>query len=115
MAWGSCTSVTASTNCTPSRIRSPCYAMASGSRRALFGLDQAEAGTVRLQGQALALRSPRDAIQAGMAFLPEDRKAEGIIPELSVRENLTLAALPELTRLGVVSRARQREIVSQYM
>ncbi|HEV2859767.1 MAG TPA: ATP-binding cassette domain-containing protein, partial [Pyrinomonadaceae bacterium] len=57
----------------------------------------------------------RDAISAGLAFLSEDRKAEGIIPELSVRENLTLAALPQLTKLGVVSRARQAEIVDKFM
>jgi energy-coupling factor transporter ATP-binding protein EcfA2 len=50
-----------------------------------------------------------------VAFLSEDRKAEGIIPELSVRENLTLAALPALTRAGVVSRARQRALVDRFM
>ena len=47
--------------------------------------------------------------------MSEDRKAEGIIPELSVRENLTLAALPTLTKLGIVSRRRQREIVERFM
>jgi ribose transport system ATP-binding protein len=70
---------------------------------------------VALGGEPLALRSPRDAIAAGMGLLTEDRKGEGIIPEMSVRENLTLAALPALTRLGVVSRARQREIVERFM
>ena len=83
--------------------------------RALFGADRLEAGEVALNGAPLALRSPGDAIEAGMAFLTEDRKGEGIIPEMSVRENLTLAALPTLTRLGVVSRARQREIVERFM
>ncbi|HVG28742.1 MAG TPA: ATP-binding cassette domain-containing protein, partial [Pyrinomonadaceae bacterium] len=56
-----------------------------------------------------------DAIDAGLAFLSEDRKAEGIIPELSVRENLTLAALPALSKLGVVSRAEQAAIVDRFM
>jgi monosaccharide-transporting ATPase len=83
--------------------------------RALFGLDALEAGEVRLEGKAVALRSPRDAIEAGMGFLAEDRKAEGIIPDLSVRENLTLAALPNLSRMGVVSRAKQREVVERFM
>jgi ribose transport system ATP-binding protein len=50
-----------------------------------------------------------------MGYLSEDRKAEGIIPELSVRENLTLAALPALTRLGVVDRRAQRAIVERFM
>ncbi|HEX8492078.1 MAG TPA: sugar ABC transporter ATP-binding protein [Pyrinomonadaceae bacterium] len=83
--------------------------------RAIFGADKVEAGEVYLEGQALKLRSPRDAIKAGLAFLSEDRKAEGIIPELSVRENLTLAALPALTKLGIVSRTKQQEIVDRFM
>lgn len=83
--------------------------------RAIFGADKVEAGEVYLEGKRLDLRSPNDAINAGLAFLSEDRKGEGIIPELSVRENLTLAALPALTKLGVVSRLRQREIVERFI
>ncbi|MFN2516441.1 MAG: sugar ABC transporter ATP-binding protein [Pyrinomonadaceae bacterium] len=83
--------------------------------RAIFGADNVEAGDVYLDGRLLDLRSPTDAIQSGIAFLSEDRKAEGIIPELSVRENLTLAVLPALAKLGVVSRARQQEIVERFI
>ena len=83
--------------------------------RAIFGADPLDGGQVYLEGRPLELTGPDDAIDAGLAFLSEDRQAEGIIPELSVRENLTLAALPALTRLGVVSRARQDEIVGRYM
>ena len=83
--------------------------------RAIFGADKIEAGEVYLEGRPLRLRAPGDAIDAGLAFLSEDRKAEGIIPELSVRENLTLAALPALTRFGIVSRARQQEIVERFI
>ena len=83
--------------------------------RAIFGADPPEGGDIQLKGKHLSLRSPDDAIAAGIAFVSEDRKGEGIIPELSVRENLTLAALPTLTRLGLVDRARQREIVDRYM
>jgi galactofuranose transport system ATP-binding protein len=83
--------------------------------RALFGVDPAETGAVYLHGERLDARTPDQAIGAGIAFLSEDRKAEGIIPELSVRENLTLAALPTLTRFGIVSRARQGEIVDRFM
>jgi ribose transport system ATP-binding protein len=83
--------------------------------RALFGADAVDEGTVYLDGERLKLSAPRDAIKAGFAFLSEDRKAEGIIPELSVRENLTLAALPALSRLGVVSRAKQQEVVERFM
>src|SRR5256714_136432 len=83
--------------------------------RAIFGADAVDEGRVYLEGRALDVRSPGDAIDAGLAFLTEDRKAEGIIPELSVRENLTLAALPEMSKMGVVSRAKQNEVVESYM
>jgi monosaccharide-transporting ATPase len=83
--------------------------------RALFGADAAEDGTIRCKGKEIEPRSPDDGIAAGIAFLSEDRKAEGIIPELSVGENLTLAALPTLTRFGIVSRARQQALVERFM
>ena len=54
-------------------------------------------------------------MNAGIGFVSEDRKADGIIPELSVRENLTLAALPTLTKYGIVSRDRQAAVVDRYM
>jgi ribose transport system ATP-binding protein len=83
--------------------------------RAIFGADMIDGGRITLEGRTLKINGPGDAIDAGLAFLSEDRKAEGIIPELSVRENLTLAALPALTKFGIVSRAKQREIVERYM
>jgi ribose transport system ATP-binding protein len=83
--------------------------------RAIFGADPPAEGTMQMDGKRLDPRTPDDAIRAGIAFVSEDRKGEGIIPELSVRENLTLAALPTLTRAGVVDRAKQREIVDQFM
>ena len=83
--------------------------------RAVFGADRAESGKVWLNGEQIDIDSPNDAIKAGIAFLSEDRKAEGIIPEWSVRENLTLAVLPQLAQMGIVSRARQNEIVDKFM
>jgi galactofuranose transport system ATP-binding protein len=83
--------------------------------RAIFGADPPATGTIGLRGQTVAPRAPHAAIALGVAFVGEDRKAEGIIPELSVRENLTLAALPALTRLGIVDPVRQRAIVDEYV
>ena len=85
------------------------------SARALFGADRRDAGRVTLGGQAYAPDGPADAIRAGVGFCTEDRKAEGIVPELSVRENLTLALLPRLTRAGVVDENRQAAIVSRFI
>ncbi len=83
--------------------------------RALYGADPLDSGTVTFDGKDGAFTAPAQAIAAGIGCCSEDRKAEGIIPHLSVRENLTLALLPALARHGVVSRARQAEIVTQYM
>ena len=83
--------------------------------RAIFGADPIAEGEIRFAGKQARFRSPAAAIRAGLGFSSEDRKAEGIVPHLSVRENLTLAALPVLTRHGVVDRDRQREIVDRFV
>ena len=83
--------------------------------RAIFGATPVDSGEMHVDGAVFRPRTPRDAIRAGIAFVSEDRRREGIIPELSIRENLTLAVLPTLTRCGVVSRARQRAIVDRFM
>ena len=59
--------------------------------------------------------SPTEAIRNGLAFVPEDRKAEGIIPGLSVRENIVAAALPRLSHGGLVSRKEQDGLVERFM
>ena len=83
--------------------------------RAIFGATPAEGGAIEYDGKRFDPRAPNDGIAAGIGFLSEDRKAEGILPELSIRENLTLAALPMLTKFGIVSRAKQTEIVDRFM
>ncbi|MEO5816916.1 MAG: sugar ABC transporter ATP-binding protein [Gemmatimonadaceae bacterium] len=83
--------------------------------RAIFGATPPDSGAMRFGETSFAPRTPQDAIDAGIGFVSEDRKAEGIIPDLSVRENLTLAALPLLTKYGIVSRRRQTEIVDRFM
>ena len=82
--------------------------------RALFGVDRA-AGAMRVGGERYGPRTPRDAIAAGLGFCTEDRKVEGIVPDMSVRENLTLALLPALTRAGIVDEARQAAIVERFV
>jgi ribose transport system ATP-binding protein len=82
--------------------------------RAIFGADAVD-GTVQVKGQTVHWTSPQDAIRAGIGFLAEDRKADGIIPYMSVRENLTLAALPVLSRAGVVDTSEQRAIVDRFI
>jgi ribose transport system ATP-binding protein len=83
--------------------------------RLLFGADQPDGGTIRLRGREIRFSSPREAIRAKMGYCSEDRKAEGIIPFMSVRDNLTLAAMPILSRHGVVARAEQQAIVDRFI
>ncbi|MFD7919278.1 sugar ABC transporter ATP-binding protein [Streptomyces sp. NPDC059740] len=87
----------------------------SETAKAIVGALPTEGGAVEVDGRQLRRRTPAGAIRAGVVMLPEDRKAEGIIPGLSVRENITLAALPRLSRAGIVSRARQEEVVRYFM
>ncbi|MDQ3542070.1 MAG: sugar ABC transporter ATP-binding protein [Chloroflexota bacterium] len=83
--------------------------------RAVFGADRIDAGDIHFEGQRAHFGSPAEAIAAGIGFCSEDRKREGIIPYLSVRENLTLAALPLLSRHGIVSKEKQRKLVDRYI
>jgi ribose transport system ATP-binding protein len=83
--------------------------------RAVFGAEPPDRGEIRLKGQPVAFADPAEAIAAGVGFSAEDRKVEGIVPEMSVRENLTLALLPRLAKAGVVDEARQREIVERFI
>ena len=87
----------------------------SETARAVFGADPLDSGTVTIDGTALHLKSPRDAVAHKIGFSSEDRKTEGIIPQLSVRENLALALLPHLRRYGIVDRRRQAEIVNRFI
>jgi galactofuranose transport system ATP-binding protein len=83
--------------------------------RALFGVDRVTSGELVVGGRSCVMANPRAAIADGMAFLTEDRKAEGIIPDLSVRENLTLALLPKMTWMGIVDEARERRLVEGFI
>ena len=67
--------------------------------RALYGADPAASGTVAVGGQPLRARSPRAAIAGGVALVPEDRKAEGLVLPFSVRQNVALSTLGRLARL----------------
>jgi ribose transport system ATP-binding protein len=83
--------------------------------RILFGADHPESGEISFAGENARFGAPADAIKAGIGLCAEDRKADGIIPFMSVRENLTLAALPLLSRQGIVDAREQRQIVDRFI
>ncbi|GGD97878.1 sugar ABC transporter ATP-binding protein [Aureimonas endophytica] len=83
--------------------------------RLLFGVDRADSGEASVDGRTVALNSPRDAIAAGFGFCPEERKTDGIIADLSVRENLVLALQARRGWTKPLSRAEQVELTDRYI
>jgi monosaccharide-transporting ATPase len=83
--------------------------------RCIFGADRLDAGELKFDGEVVSPAGPADAIARGVAYLSEDRKVEGIIPDLSVRENLTLVLLPRLARWGIVDHAAQTAITLRFI
>ena len=80
----------------------------------LFGLRRSDAGQVVLDGTAVHITSPLDAIRHRLAYVPEDRRQHGIIAEMTVATNTTLATLPSLARAGLIQRDRERAMAEQY-
>jgi ABC-type sugar transport system ATPase subunit len=83
--------------------------------RLIFGADPREAGEIRLDGNVLALRSPQDAIAAGIGLLTEDRKLQGLVLGHSVRENFGLPNLTWLSRRGFVQLGQERTHFARYV
>ena len=81
--------------------------------RVLCGIERSRGGVIFLNGRAQDIRSPRDAIRAGFALVPEDRKQQGVILEMAVRENLSLASLRRDARAGFLNRDRENSIANE--
>jgi len=82
--------------------------------QAIFGLDPAATGRVAVDGRPLPLRSIAAALAAGIGLVPEDRKRQGLVLSMNCRENVSLAALPRLTRGGWVRRGLERALAARY-
>src|SRR5215216_2766539 len=80
--------------------------------RAVFGADRIDSGTIELDGRKLHIRGPQNAINAGIGYLTEDRKGEGLALQLGVDQNITLAHLP--TRFGFINLAEERRIARRH-
>ena len=81
----------------------------------LFGIEKPDQGEVAIQGQKVRLNSPLRALQSGIGLCPEDRKSEGIIEDLSLRENIILALQVKQGWFRNIPRARQEEIAQRYI
>ncbi len=84
--------------------------------RAIFGADPIDSGEVLMNGHKLSLRSPADAIKAGIAYLSENRKEEGLAVKMTLAENVTMANVLEICRrFGVLSRGQEIEVTQRYV
>ncbi len=82
--------------------------------RALFGLDSMDAGVVTVCGQAVRIRSPREAVRAGLALIPEDRQRAGLATALPISYNFTMASLTDVSRFGFLNHAAEHAIAADY-
>ncbi len=82
--------------------------------RVLFGLDRAESGEIWLKGKKVHIRSPRHAMNYGIAYVPEDRHQHGLVMNFSIAANITLPILQQVSRLGLVDPRREQKIAGEY-
>jgi ABC-type sugar transport system ATPase subunit len=82
---------------------------------AIYGLAPAHAGAIRIDGAPVRIRSPKDALAVGIAMAPEDRHLQGLVPMLSVRENVSLSSLKRISELGFVRRGAERDAVVRFL
>ena len=83
--------------------------------RAIFGADRIDGGQIHLDGKPVAVRSPQDAIRQGIGLLTEDRKGQGLVLGMTVRENTTLANLRSLVKFLFVNRREERSVTERYV
>jgi len=83
--------------------------------RAIFGADPMDTGEILLEGRPVHVRSPQDAIKLGIGLVTEDRKAQGLVLGMAVRENITLANLRALTRFNFIMAGREREVAQKFV
>jgi rhamnose transport system ATP-binding protein len=82
--------------------------------RVIFGLTPADEGEILLGGKSLHIKSPAQAIAEGVAYLPEDRRHHGVIPDMPISANITLASLGKLSRFGALDFGREKEMAAAY-
>ncbi|HYU67177.1 MAG TPA: sugar ABC transporter ATP-binding protein, partial [Jatrophihabitantaceae bacterium] len=82
--------------------------------RAVFGIDRYDAGQVRVNGRVLPNGRPKVAMAAGVAFVPEDRRQQGLVMDLGIDHNVALPSLGRLRRNGLIRRSRERELATEW-
>lgn len=83
--------------------------------RVLFGLTPADGGEILLNGQRVEVNNPARAVDLGIAYVPEDRRRHGVVLEMPVSANVTLAILRRIASLGMLDFARERDIANSFV
>jgi ABC-type sugar transport system ATPase subunit len=83
--------------------------------RVLFGLERPVAGRILMGGKPVIIGSPTDAVRAGIAYVPEDRKAMGIVPAMNIRENISLPILRRISQAGRISPSEDQALAKSYV
>ncbi|MBE6905419.1 MAG: sugar ABC transporter ATP-binding protein [Ruminococcaceae bacterium] len=83
--------------------------------RAIYGADKADCGVLHVKGKKVQIHAPIDAMKAGMGFLPENRKEEGVIADLSVRENIIIALQAKRGMFRLLTQREQEKITDEYI
>ena len=82
--------------------------------RAIFGIDKPDAGRVEVDGKRLAAGRPLAAMRAGIGFVPEDRRQQGLVMDLSIARNATMTRTSKLARFGLIRRAAENELAREW-
>ena len=82
--------------------------------RAVFGIDRYDAGSVTVRGRPLRKASPTSAMAAGVGFVPEDRRQQGLVMDMSVQENMALASMSRLRHLGLITAKAERNFAADW-
>jgi len=82
--------------------------------RAIFGIDRRDAGDVEVEGVAIPSGAPSRAMRAGIGFVPEDRRQQGLVMDLSIERNVALTRLGAISRIGVIGRGAERDLASDW-
>lgn len=83
--------------------------------RAIYGADSIQSGEITFKGKKYLPKSPGDALKAGIGLIPEDRKAQGCVLSLTIRENIVYSILNKISKVSVIQKNEEKKVVDQYI
>ena len=87
----------------------------SETMRAIFGADPIKSGTIIYKGKEIRFKNPTEAVKNKIGYLPEDRKLQGVILDMPIKDNVTLATLKKISKKGIINHKREKDMVSEIL